>query len=266
MPRYLAINQGDHMTDIITIKEAGVLTVAFNRPEKKNSVTAMMYDALTQVLVDAATDTETRVVLFRGTEQIFSAGNDLVDFVRHPPSTQDAPVWNFLRTLSAFPKPLVAAVCGPAVGIGTTMLLHCDLVYAGSNARFSLPFVNLGVCPEAASSLLLPKLFGYQGAAEVLLTGDPFDAETALKLRLVNRVLPVEEVLEFAFMQASKIAQKPSSSIIETKRLLKRGDAARVLTRINEEAELFGQMIGAGAAREAIAAFSEKRKPDFSTF
>ncbi len=254
------------MTDIITIKEASVLTIAFNRPDKKNSVTATMYEALTQALVEAATDSETRVVLFRGTDQVFSAGNDLGDFVLNPPCTQDAPVWNFLRTLSAFPKPLVAAVCGPAVGIGTTMLLHCDLVYAGTNARFSLPFVNLGVCPEAASSLLLPKLFGYQGAAEVLLTGDPFDAEFALKAKLVNRVLPVEEVLKFAFTQASKIAQKPSSAIVETKRLLKLGDAASVLARINEEAKVFGQMVGAGAAREAIAAFSEKRKPDFSKF
>lgn len=263
---YAAINKGSYMTKIIATKQANVLKVGFNRPEKKNSFTASGYKELTKVLEYAITDSEIRVVLLHGTDQVFSAGNDLGDFLENPPCTADAPVWDFLHALSAFPKPIVAAVCGPAVGIGTTMLLHCDLVYAGSNARFSLPFVNLGLCPEAASSLLLPRLFGYQGAAEALLTGDPFDAEFALKSNLVNRVLPVEEVLNFAFEQASKIAQKPLSAIAETKRLLKLSDAASVQVRINEEAKVFGEMVRAGAARESIAAFSEKRKPDFSKF
>lgn len=254
------------MSDIFTTQEAGVLTIAFNREAKKNAITATMYDALSEVLVSAAADREVRVVLIRGSEQVFSAGNDLGDFIAHPPATEDAPVWRFLRTLSAFPKPIVAAVCGVAVGVGTTLLLHCDLVYAGTNARFSVPFVSLGLCPEAASSLLLPKLFGHQGAAEALLTGEPFDAEFALQSKLVNRVLPPEAVLDFALSQARKIAQQPSSAVMETKRLLKLADAGDVLARINEEAKRFAQMLDAEAAREAIAAFTEKRKPDFSRF
>ncbi|WP_207004980.1 enoyl-CoA hydratase [Trinickia mobilis] len=254
------------MSDILTKTASGILTITINRPEKKNSITASMYEMLAQVLRDAAGDAQVRTVVVSGSEQIFSAGNDLGDFVKNPPNTQEAPVWQFLRALSAFPKPVVAAVCGAAVGIGTTMLLHCDLVFAGENARFSLPFVNLGLCPEAASSLLLPKLAGYQRAARALLTGDAFDANTALQMGLVNQVLPVEETFAFAQQEAVKLAAKPLGAIVETKRLLKAGDRAATQDRINEEAAVFGKMVTDGAAQEAIAAFAEKRKPDFSRF
>jgi enoyl-CoA hydratase/carnithine racemase len=252
--------------DVLTSAASGVLTITINRPEKKNSITASMYETLAQVLHDAANDNQIRTVVMGGSEKVFCAGNDLGDFVKNPPDTQHAPVWQFVRALSTFPKPVVAAVCGAAVGIGTTMLLHCDLVFAGDNAMFSLPFVNLGLSPEAASSLLLPKLTGYQRAARALLTGDAFGADAALQMGLVNQVLPVGETLAFAQQEAAKLAAKPLSSLVEIKRLMKAGDRAATDVRINEEAVVFGKMVTAGAALEAIAAFTEKRKPDFSRF
>ena len=176
--------------EILVHTEAAVMTITINRVEKKNSLTAAMYGSLADALDSAAHDAAVRVVVIQGHELIFSAGNDINDFLSVPPDTSDAPVFRFLRLLSTFAKPLVAAVCGPAVGIGTTLLLHCDLVYAGDNAAFSLPFVNLGLCPEAASSLLLPQLMGHQRAAEALLLGEPFTAETALEVGLINRIVP----------------------------------------------------------------------------
>jgi enoyl-CoA hydratase/carnithine racemase len=254
------------VTDVLTKAASGVLTITINRPEKKNSITASMYATLAQLLRDAAGDTRVRTVVLSGSEKVFSAGNDLGDFVKNPPDTQDAPVWQFVRALNTFPKPVVAAVCGAAVGIGTTMLLHCDLVFAGDNAMFSLPFVNLGLSPEAASSYLLPRLTGYQRAARALLTGDAFGADTALQMGLVNQVLPVEKTFAFAQQEATKLAAKPLSSLVETKRLMKAAESAATDVRINEEAAVFGKMVTSGAAQEAIAAFIEKRRPDFSRF
>jgi enoyl-CoA hydratase/carnithine racemase len=175
-----------------------------------------------------------------------------------------APVLRFLRNLATFPKPLVAAVCGPAVGIGTTMLFHCDLVYAGDNAAFSMPFVNLGLCPEAASSLLVPQLMGYHRAAEALLLGEPFMAEAAMEVGLVNRIVPPTEANGMAQAQARKLAAKPLSSLVETKRLMKKGQQSLVLAQMAEEGQSFGRMLGEPAAKEAFTAFMEKRKPDFS--
>jgi enoyl-CoA hydratase/carnithine racemase len=170
------------MSDILTHQEAGVLTITLNRLERKNSITVAMYAAMADALATAASDAATRVVLIQGHETIFSAGNDIGDFLNNPASGMDSPVFLFLRGIATFPKPLLAAVCGPAVGIGTTMLFHCDLVYAGDNAAFSMPFVNLGLVPEAASSLLLPQMLGYHRAAEALLLGEPFMAEAALEV------------------------------------------------------------------------------------
>ena len=158
----------------------------------------------------------------------------------------------------------MAAVCGPAVGVGTTMLFHCDLVYAGDNAAFSMPFVNLGLCPEAASSLLVPQMFGYHRAAEALLLGEPFMAEAALEVGLVNRVVPPTEANSIAQAQARKLAAKPLSALIETKRLMKKAQQPAVLERMGEEGQSFGRMLREPAAREAFTAFMEKRKPDFS--
>ncbi len=253
------------MSDVLQHVELGVMTLTLNRVDKKNSFTASMYTQLADALGAAADDAAVRVVLFQGHETIFSAGNDIGDFLNKPPSTPDSPVFRFLNAIATFPKPLLASVCGPAVGIGTTMLLHCDLVYAGDNAMFSMPFVNLGICPEAASSLLVPRLMGYQRAAEVLLMGDPFMAEAALEVGLVNRVVPPTEANALAQQQARRLATKPLSSVVETKRLLKASITPAVLERMREEGAIFGRMLQEPAAKEAFSAFMEKRKPDFST-
>jgi enoyl-CoA hydratase/carnithine racemase len=236
------------MSDILTHTDAGVMTITFNRLDKKNSITSSMYAAMAEALAQATADPAVRVVVFQGHESIFSAGNDIGDFLNQPPTTQESPVFRFLRGIATFEKPLLAAVAGPAVGIGTTMLFHCDLVYAGDNAAFSMPFVNLGLCPEAASSLLM---------------GEPFFAEAAQEVGLVNRVVPPTEVNGYAQAQARKLAGKPLSSLIETKRLMK-GDTQAVLQKMDEEGKSFGRMLREPAAKEAFGAFMEKRKPDFS--
>jgi enoyl-CoA hydratase/carnithine racemase len=249
---------------ILTHTERGVTTVTLNRLDRKNSITAQMYGAMADALAAAAADAAVRVLVFQGHETVFSAGNDIGDFLNQPPATQDSPVFRFLRGLATFEKPLLAAVCGPAVGVGTTMLFHCDLVYAGDNAAFSMPFVNLGLCPEAASSLLVPRMLGYHRAAEALLLGEPFMAEAALEVGLVNRVVPPTEANGVAQAAAQKLAAKPLSSLIETKRLMKRGQQQTVLEQMAAEGEVFARLLAAPAAREAFGAFMEKRKPDFS--
>ena len=252
------------MSDILTHTDAGVMTITFNRLDKKNSITSSMYAAMADAVEQARTDASVKVVVFQGHETIFSAGNDIGDFLNQPPSTQESPVFRFLRGIATLEKPVLAAVAGPAVGIGTTMLFHCDLVYAGDNAAFSMPFVNLGLCPEAASSLLAPRMFGYHRAAEALLLGEPFFAEAAQEVGLVNRVVPPTEVNAVAQAQARKLAAKPLSSLIETKRLMKGGYQQEVLQKMDEEGQSFGRMLREPAAREAFGAFMEKRKPDFS--
>jgi enoyl-CoA hydratase/carnithine racemase len=250
--------------DILSHSEGSILTLTFNRFEKKNSITAAMYQQLADALAAAKDDAAIRVVVIQGHEAIFSAGNDLGEFLNSPPAGGNSPVFQFLAQISQFPKPIVAAVCGPAVGIGTTLLLHCDLVIAGDNAAFSMPFVNLGLCPEAASSLLVPQMMGYHRAAEALLLGEPFLAEAALEIGLVNRVVPPQEATNVAMQWAKKLAAKPISSLIETKRLLKKTDTAAVTERMAEEGMSFGRMLREPAAKEAFTAFMERRLPDFS--
>jgi len=258
--------------DILEYTEAGVTTLTIHRVEKKNSLTEAMYAYLADALQRAAQEDSVRCVVLQGDITIFCAGNDIGDFIRQSSSTSETvqaadnarPAWRLLQALAAFPKPLLAAVCGPAVGIGTTMLLHCDLVYAGDNAAFSLPFVNLGLCPEAASTLLLPRMLGYHRAAEALLLGEPFMAEAALEVGLVNRVVPPAECNALAQNQARKLAAKPLAALMETKRLMKSKYAAQVHARMLEEGESFARLMRAPAAREAFSAFMEKRVPDFS--
>ena len=252
------------MQDILIDRTDGVMTLTINRVAKKNSFTNAMYSACADALEQASGDASVRVVVIQGDITVFSAGNDIADFLDTPTPGLGAPVLRFLRNLVTFPKPLVAAVCGPAVGIGTTMLFHCDLVYAGDNAAFVMPFVNLGVCPEAASSILAAQLMGYHRAAEALLLGEPFMAEAALEVGLINRIVPPTEANGLAQAQARKLAAKPLSSLIETKRLMKKGQLQQVLDVIDEEAQSFGRMMGEPAAREAFGAFMEKRRPDFS--
>jgi enoyl-CoA hydratase/carnithine racemase len=250
--------------EILSHVEAGVMTITLNRLERKNSITSDMYGALADSLQKARDDASVRVAVLQGHETVFSAGNDIGDFLNKPPAGEDSPVFRFLHGIATFPKPLLAAVCGPAVGVGTTLLFHCDLVYAGDNAAFSMPFVNLGLCPEAASSLLVPQMFGYHRAAEALLLGEPFMAEAALEVGLVNRVLPPTEANNYAQSQAKKLAAKPLSSLVEIKRLMKLGQQQAALARMKDEGESFRRMLQEPAAKEAFTAFMEKRKPDFS--
>jgi enoyl-CoA hydratase/carnithine racemase len=252
--------------DILITREAGVMTIELNRPQKKNAITADMYGALAGALIEAREMPEIRAVMLVGKRDIFTAGNDLQDFIDHPPAIDDSPVFRFLRELSQAPKPLVAAVCGAAVGVGTTMLLHCDLVFAADNARFSLPFVQLGLVPEAASSLLLPALFGYQRAAERLLLGEPFGAEEALKLGLVNAVLSADAVVAHARVQADKLAALPAAAVRATKRLMKHSRIEAIESHMMLEGEEFRERLRSPEAREAFAAFFERRRPDFSRF
>lgn len=252
------------MNPILSHFENGVLTLTLNRVEKKNSLTSAMYAELAQALDSAQTDTQTKVMLIQGHETVFSAGNDIADFLQQPAAGEDSPVFRFLRGIAEFPKPLIASVCGPAVGIGTTLLFHCDLVYAGDNAAFSMPFVNLGLCPEAGSSLLAVQLMGYQRAAAALLLGEPFLAESALEMGLLSRVLPPTEVNAYAQQQARKMAAKPLSSLMETKRLMKAGLTPQVLACIKQEGVVFARMLKEPSAFEAFSAFMEKRKPVFN--
>ena len=252
------------MTDILIDTADGVMTLTLNRLDKKNSFTQAMYATCAAALATAQSDAAVRTVVIQGHATVFSAGNDIADFMSGAPATQDSPVFQFLHALAQFPKPLVAAVCGPAVGIGTTMLLHCDLVYAGDNAAFSMPFVNLGLCPEAASSLLVPQMMGYHRAAEALLLGEPFMAEAALEVSLVNRIVPPTEANAVAQAQARKLAAKPLQSLLETKRLMKQGQMAQVLATMAQEGDTFARMMQAPAAKEAFSAFMEKRRPDFA--
>lgn len=244
----------------------GVLTLTFDRLDRKNAITAAMYQTLADALVAAETDPAIRVIVLAGHESVFTAGNDLEDFMKNPPKDESAPVHQFLKAISTATKPLIASVSGAAVGVGTTMLLHCDLVYASETAKLSMPFAQLGLCPEAASSLLLPQLAGYHRAADKLLFGEPFDANEARELGLVNRVLPAGELEAFVRTQARKLTLLPPASLRATKRLMKEGATPQIAERMSVEGKQFGEMLRAPEAREAFTAFFEKRRPDFSKF
>jgi enoyl-CoA hydratase/carnithine racemase len=257
--------------DILTNKADGILTIEFNRPERKNAITAVMYQAMADALIAADSDTEVRAILITGKPEIFTAGNDLDDFMKNskpvPGVPAEArPVFQFMRALSGSSKPVVAAVSGAAVGIGTTLLMHCDLVYAADNAKFSMPFAQLGLCPEFASSLLFPQMAGYPRAAEKLLLGEAFLAQEAFEMGLVSKVLPLAEMLPYAHKQAAKLVALPAASIRNTKALMKRAKTGPVNDAMKAENELFGAMLLADEAKEAFTAFFEKRKPDFSKF
>lgn len=242
----------------------GVCHIEMARPEKKNALTAAMYRTLADALTTAEADPAVRVILISGAGGNFTAGNDLADFLETPPMEQDAPVFRFIKGFANLQKPFVAAVEGVAIGVGTTMLLHCDLAYAGSSARFALPFANLGLTPEAASSLLLPLCAGHARAAEMLMLGEVFSAQAALDAGIVNAVLPDGQVLDHAFERCRKLIAQPAESLRLTKQLMKRGRQALINETMNVEAEVFKQRLVSPDAKEAFAAFFEKRKPDFS--
>jgi enoyl-CoA hydratase/carnithine racemase len=254
------------MSLVLTAREGAVQRIQINRPEKKNALTADMYAAIADALAAADADPAVRVVLIHGAGDAFTAGNDLQDFLANAPRYSDAPVFRFLNAISHVEKPMIAAVAGVAVGVGTTMLLHCDLVYAAEGTKFALPFVNLGLCPEAASSFLLPAIAGYQRAAELLLLGEPFDAARAREIGIVTDVVPGEILSMRALEAAHKLAEKPAASVRITKRLMKRAWLPAVESALAEEIRAFGERLGSPEAKEAFSAFLEKRKPDFSKF
>jgi enoyl-CoA hydratase/carnithine racemase len=253
------------MTETIHTQAAdGICHVELARPEKKNALTTAMYAGLESALAAADADPAVRVILLSGAGGNFTAGNDLHDFLANPPRDADAPVFRFIQRLPALEKPLVAAVEGVAIGVGTTLLLHCDLIYAGAGARFALPFTSLGLTPEAASSLLLPLRAGYARAAELLMLGEPFSAEVAQQLGIVNGVFPDGDVLDNAKERCRKLAGLPAASLRLTKQLLKRSQQDLVRETMDVEAGIFRQRLDSPEAKEAFSAFLEKRKPDFS--
>ena len=258
----------------MTIRTAtlnGVATIEIARPEKKNALTVEMYQAMADALRAAAADTAVRALLICGQPGIFTAGNDLEDFMRRAPAqggsaSPDSPVFQFMRALLGCDKPVVAAVTGAAVGIGTTMLLHCDFVYVSDEARLSMPFVALGLVPEFASSLLVPQLMGHRRAAEKLLLGDPFTAEAAVDCGIARAVLPAAEVVHHARRVAERFNRLPPGAVQDAKRLLRTPQREAVLQTIHTEGELFAARLRSPEAMEAFQAFFQKRAPDFTRF
>jgi enoyl-CoA hydratase/carnithine racemase len=244
----------------------GILTVQINRPEKKNALNTAMYGALADALVRADNDPAIRVVILTGHDDCFTSGNDIADFVNFPPTGPDSPVLRFLNALTSAVKPIVAAVSGSAVGVGVTMLLHCDLVYAADTANFQMPFVSLGLCPEAGSTLLLPQLIGHRRASELLLLGESFSADRAEHLGIVTKVVPQMELLQIARAKALQLAAQPAAAVRLTKSLLKRGNAAELKETTMFEIDCFLNRLSSPEAKEALQAFMERRKPDFSQF
>jgi len=239
--------------------EERVLRIRLHRPAKKNALTADMYGAMTAALERARSDEAIRAVLFVGSETCFTSGNDVGDFLQ-PRGVAGA---TFIKTLPRVEKPMVAAVAGPAVGVGSTLLLHCDLVYASENAYLRLPFVDLGIVPEAASSLLLPRIIGHARASQLLLLGEMLKAEAAMTWGLVNEVVPVGQVEAHALAKAKLLAARAPAAVQATKRLLKRAEEATVAETMNIELEEFSARLKSPEAREALQAFLEKRAPKF---
>ena len=249
---------------IETSRDGATLLIKFARPAKKNALTLAMYERLNTVLAEAAADKTVRAVVFGSTSETFTAGNDLGDFMQNPPDGENSPVFRFINALANFEKPLLAAVDGKGIGLGLTMLLHCDFVYISDRASLVAPFVNLGLVPEAASSLLLPRLAGHVRAAEILLLGEPIDAQKAYALGLVNEVMAPDQVLPKALETARKLADKAPNALKLSKALMK--DAGAVTKRMQQEGAHFVGQLASPEVAEAIGAFFEKRKPDFSTF
>src|SRR6266478_2597711 len=251
------------MPDIITEHAGSILRIQLNRPTKKNALTSSMYSTMAELLDDAAKDDQTRVVLWHGAGDSFTAGNDLDDFMKNPPGPSESPQARLNQALMNFPKPLVAAVHGAAIGSGTTMLAYCDFVYAGENARFQLPFVNLGLVPEFGSSCLLPLRFGYVRAAELILLGQSFGALRATELGLVTGVVPDQKLLATATETAQTLAEKPAGAVQACKRLMKGAFREQLEQAVKFENQVFAERVRSEEAKEAFRAFFAKRKPAY---
>jgi enoyl-CoA hydratase/carnithine racemase len=252
------------MSDIVTERSGSVLDILLNRPAKKNAMTSSMYITIANLLDEAAKDDSVRVVLWHGAGDSFSAGNDLEDFMKNPPGPGESPQARLIRALINFEKPIVAAVHGAAIGGGTTMLTHCDFVYAGESAKFQMPFVNLGVVPEFGSSCSVPMRIGHLRAAELILLGSLFDARRAAELGLVTRVVSDEELLATATETARKLAEKPTGALQACKRLMKRSSREQLERAMKVENEEFALRVRSAEATEAFTAFVEKRPPKFT--
>jgi enoyl-CoA hydratase/carnithine racemase len=252
------------MSDIITERSGSILRIQLNRPAKKNAMTMSMYVTLADLLNDAAKDKGIRVVLWHGAGDSFCAGNDVEDFLKNPPGPGESPQARLMNALMNFDKPLIAAVQGAAIGGGTTMLTHCDFVYAGESATFQMPFINLGLVPEFGSSCSVPIRIGHIRAAELILLGLPFDARRAAELGLVTRVVPDQELLATATETAQKLAEKPAGALQACKRLMKRSSREQIEQAMKVEGEEFASRVRSAEAREAFTAFLEKRPPNFS--
>ena len=244
----------------------GVATIEIARPEKKNALTQAMYQAMADAISAAQADAAVRAILITGQPGIFTSGNDIEDFMQRPPQGLDSPVFQFMKALVGSDKPVLAAVTGAAVGIGTTMLLHCDFVYVSDEARLAMPFVGLGLVPEFASSLVVPALMGPRRAAEKLLLGDPFTGEQAVECGIANAVLPAGEVVNHASRVAERFNTLPPGAVRDSKRLMHARDRERIMQAVTEEATIFGQRLRSPEAMEAFQAFFQKRQPDFSKF
>lgn len=251
-------------THVVTTLDEGVLTLRMNRLDKKNALTQAMYTAMAVAIEDAVGNPAVRALLITGDANCFCAGNDLQDFMNSSPTPGSSPVERFMKALAAFEKPVVGAACGVAVGIGVTMLLHCDLVYCGEKTKLNMPFVSLGICPEFASSYVLPRMMGHVRAAELLMLGEPFTAETALQYGLVNALLPNEEVEAKALEKARHLASLAPKAMRVTKMLLKKWSKAAAIEALEFEATYFIPMLKQPEAIESITAFMQKRKPDYS--
>ncbi|MEH6591833.1 MAG: enoyl-CoA hydratase [Halioglobus sp.] len=246
---------------VLTVNQEGILQITLNRPEKKNALNAAMYNVMSDAIEGAEDDFSVRVLLITGCADSFTAGNDIADFLEISADMGTSPATRFLHAISRSSVPIVAAVNGLAVGVGTTMLLHCDQVLASSSAIFTLPFVNLGVVPEAASSLLLTRQAGYQRAAELLLLGEPFDAQTALEAGIVSRIHEDDTLLDAALTLSQKLAAKPRGALRASKQLLRRTSES-VEERMEAELKVFAEYIQSPASVEIMTAFIERRKPD----
>ena len=255
---------------IRTEVDGPLLWIRIDRAAKRNALTSAMYGKLAAVLDEADRTASVRTVVitgFNGTEHdMFSSGNDLADFLANPPKDESSNTVQFLKALARFSKPLVAAVSGPAVGIGMTLLLHCDMVFAADNARFQMPFTSLGVVPEAGSTQLLARSVGHVKASELLLLGEPFSAEQALAWGLINAVASATEVEELARSRALKLAAQPAAALRATKALIRSSRNADLDTVIVNEMKIFAQRLTSPEAQEAVSAFLQKRKPDFTQF
>jgi enoyl-CoA hydratase/carnithine racemase len=252
------------MTDILTERSGSILRIQLNRPAKKNAMTSAMYIAMADLIEAAAKDDGVRVVLWHGAGDSFCAGNDLDDFLKNPMGAQGSPQSRLIDAFIAFDKPIVAAVQGAAIGGGTTMLTHCDFVYAGESAKFQMPFINLALVPEFGTSYSIPARIGYLRAAELIQLGQPFDAQRAVELGLATRVVPDEKLLATATETAQKLAEKPAGALQACKRLMRLPVRAQLEQAVKLENAEYAVRLRSADTKEAITAFFEKRKPNFS--